>query len=132
MQMTTIGLDDTLHAVVRVTHDHGLPLDGATVYAARAQVHTTPADLRWWVRWLTDPAADEGRYVVWEKDATAAFYVSAIREGVEWTVVEQVPTALAVDVLAGHDLTVSATHLAVPAAAAVALADALADHERES
>lgn len=131
---TVIGLDDTLHAVVQVTHEHGLPLHGASAHAGRVQVFTDPVDLPWWVRWLTDPVVAQPRWVVWAKEADGevALHVSGHREGIEWSVVDHVPVEVAIPVLAAHGVTVSAEHLRVPAAAAVALADAFADHAAAS
>ncbi|MPZ84858.1 MAG: hypothetical protein GEV28_32530 [Actinophytocola sp.] len=126
--MVRLGLDDTLHAIVRVTHEHGLPLHGASVLAGTVQVFTDAVALPWWVRWLTEPAAEQSRVRVWEKDAEVAFHVTAHREGIEWAVVERGLPEVVGPVLDTYGVTVTGEHVVVPSAAAVALADALADH----
>lgn len=123
-----LSLDDTLHAVVQLTHEHGLPLHGVGVSAGRVQVHAEPADVQWWARWLTDASADACRHVVWEHETGVAFHLHATREGIEWTVAQRVPVTMAAPILATHDVALSAQHLEVPATAAIALADALASH----
>lgn len=123
------GLDDTLHAVVQVTHEHGLPLTGATVRPGRVHVYADVADLRWWARWLA--AASECRCTVWTKDADVVLYICATREGIEWVVTERVPTVLAGPILAEYGIygvPLDTRHRGVPAAAATALADALTAH----
>lgn len=122
-----MSLDDTLHAVVQVTHEHGLPLTGVGVHAGDVQVFTDAADLRWWARWLTDVSAEACRHVIWAtgSDGMAALHVSATREGIRWTVVEKVPADVAVPILAAYDVVLSEQHVAVPVAAVIALAEAL-------
>ncbi|MPZ85233.1 MAG: hypothetical protein GEV28_34535 [Actinophytocola sp.] len=131
--MVRLGLDDTLHAIVQVTHEHGLPLHGASVNPGFVHAFTDAVDLPWWVRWLTDPAAEESRGVVWQKDAEdtgaeVVFHVSGQREGIEWTVTDHVPVVVAGSVLDAYGVTVTGEHRAVPVAAAVAVADAHAKH----
>jgi hypothetical protein len=138
--MVGLSLDDTLHAVVLLTHEHGLPLHGVRVRAGRVQVFTEPVDMPWWVRWLTDPTASEEpcdpgfRCTVWtrrradESGREVAFHVRAQREGVEWSLAEDVPAEVAEPVLAAHGLTVSTQHYPIPGRAARALADAYAAH----
>ena len=130
--MERLGLDDTLHAVVQVTHEHGLPLRGADVHPGRVHVFTDVADLPCWVRWLTDPATADARCVVWEKGAEVAFVAQGRREGIEWCVTDSVPSALATTVLAGHGLTVSEQHYPIAASPAVALVSAYASSHAQA
>ncbi|GAB3462521.1 hypothetical protein [Actinophytocola sediminis] len=123
----TITLDDTLYAIVQLTHEQGLPLHGVDVRAGAVTVRTETADARWWVRWLTDSVSTGVRPVVWDvEDGSAVQVVYATRAGIEWCVVERVPTEVAGRVLAAHGMTLSTKHQFLPAAVAVALADELA------
>ncbi len=122
---TTPTLDDTLLAVVRVTHEHGLPLTGADVHAGRVQVYVDGADLPWWVRWLTDPIA-RSRVTVWMAvgDDRVALHASGWREDIEWALAEHIPAATAGPALAEHGVTVSDVHLPLPTSVVLALVDA--------
>lgn len=130
--MVRPSLDDTLHAIVQVTHEHGLPLAGASARPGMVQVFLDDAaDLLWWVRWLTVPtetSAEWWRTVVWDLGDGVAFHVSGVREGIEWAVVERVPSEVAVPVLAAHGVTVTTEHLPVSAFDAIRLAKAHARH----
>jgi len=119
-----LGLDDTLHAVVQVTHEYGLPLRGADVHPGRVQVFTDADQDRCWVRWLADPATRNARFVVWAKGSAVAFLASGQRAGIDWTVIPTIFTPRATAVLAAHGVTVTEEHVAVPAAVAVALTEA--------
>ncbi len=127
--MVRPSLDDTLHAIVQLTHEHGLPLTSVNVRAGDVQVHTGPADRLWWVRWLTDPVADASRCVVWEigqETDAVALHVSARREHIDWVVINDVPGAVAHPVLGLHNVLATSHHLEVSADVAIALASAAA------
>lgn len=119
--MEHLGLDDTLHAVVQVTHEHGLPLTGADVHPGRVMVFTEVVDLPCWVRWLTDPAAADAQYTVWVKESVVAFVATGVREGIEWCLTDRVPNVLATSVLDEHGITVTEQHQPITAEVAVAL-----------
>lgn len=129
--MVRLGLDDTLHAIVQVTHEHGLPLTGVSAQTGGyVQVFTAPVDLPWWVRWLADPLVVKSRFAVWVRDdGDVTLHVCGDREGIEWSVVDRVPAATAVPLLAAHGVTATSEHLPVAGAVAVALAEARADLE---
>jgi hypothetical protein len=87
---TQVSLDDTLHAIVQLTHEFGLPLSGAQVTAGDVQVFCDQAaDVLPWADWLAQ--ATRLRMVAWVKDDQVKVHVSGTREGIEWSVCESVP-----------------------------------------
>lgn len=126
--MVRPGLDDTLHAVVHLTHEHGLPLHGVNVHGGYVQVFTDAVHVPWWVRWLTD--VDGSRFTVWTHRGDVAFNAKAHRDGIEWTLADSIPAATAGPILAAHGEGVSTEHHPIPANVAIALADAYAGYDQ--
>ncbi|MGH3628812.1 MAG: hypothetical protein ACRDRL_15430 [Sciscionella sp.] len=84
-----LTLDDTLLAVVQLSHEHGLPLRGASVHAGSVLVFCDLADVLCWTQWLA--RSGDLQIVVWRKDDDIAVHVSSTREGIEWALAPSVP-----------------------------------------
>ena len=120
MSAGAVSLDDTLHAVVRLTHEHGAPLRDVTVWPGQVLVSCEPVDLRWWVAWLT--AVTGHKLVAWRKDdETVVVHLLAVREGITWSVCQSLPAAAADPVLADQGVTVTENHDPIASAVVIAL-----------
>jgi hypothetical protein len=81
-------LDDTLLAVVQVTREHDLPVDGVSVDPCTVQVFCDRSSMTVWVRWLA--VAEDPRLVAWRDDNGVHLHARGRREGVTWTACETV------------------------------------------
>lgn len=119
MSAGSVTLDDTLHAVVQLTHEHGLPLNGVSANRGDVLVFCDLADLRWWVQWLTPVAGH--RLVAWRKDGDIAVALSGVRDGITWAVHQNIPTTVADPILTQHGVTITENHERIAPAVVIAL-----------